>query len=49
MSEQSVTMAGTVYDRTTVYLHRLTAASVAVLWITGRPADWIPDGPANTE
>ena len=50
MSEQSVTMTvtGTVYDSTTILLHWLTAASVAVLWIAGQTADWIPDGPANT-
>ncbi|MCW6513131.1 cytochrome b [Lichenifustis flavocetrariae] len=43
-----MTIARTVYDRTTVYLHWLTAASVAMLWIIGQTADWIPDGPANT-
>jgi cytochrome b561 len=48
MSEPSVTTAGTVYDRTTIALHWVTAASVAILWIIGQTADWIPDGPANT-
>ena len=46
MNEQSRTV--TVYDKTTIVLHWLTAASVAVLWIIGQTADWIPDGPANT-
>ena len=48
MSERSVTMTETVYDRTTIALHWVTAASVVVLWIIGQTADWIPDGPANT-
>ena len=37
------------YDRTTISLHWLTATSVAVLWIIGQTADWIPDGPVNTD
>ncbi len=37
-----------VYDRTTIALHWFTAISVAVLWIIGQTADWIPDGPVNT-
>ncbi len=48
MSEQSVTMTGPVYDRTTIFLHWITALSVVVLWIIGQTADWIPDGPVNT-
>lgn len=48
MSEQSVTMTRTVYDRTSIFLHWAAAASVAVLWIIGQTADWIPDGPVNT-
>ena len=37
------------YDRTTISLHWLTAISVALLWIIGQTADWIPDGPVNTD
>lgn len=37
------------YDRTTVTLHWLTAALVAVLWLLGQTADDFPDGSvANT-
>ena len=48
MQERSARETRTVYDRTTVALHWVTAASVAVLWIIGQTADWIPDGPVNT-
>jgi cytochrome b561 len=37
------------YDRTTISLHWLTAVSVVVLWVIGQTADWIPDGPINTD
>jgi cytochrome b561 len=37
------------YDRTTVALHWVTAALVIVLWIIGQTADWLPDGPLNTD
>ena len=37
------------YDRTTIVLHWTTALLVAVLWIIGQTADWIPDGPVNTD
>jgi cytochrome b561 len=37
------------YDRTTMSLHWITAGLVAVLWIIGQTADWIPDGPLNTD
>jgi len=36
------------YDRTTIALHWLTAASVALLWIIGQTADWAPRGPLRT-
>ena len=37
------------YDRTTITLHWLTAALVAVLWLLGQTADDFPDGSvANT-
>ena len=48
MSDRGAKMTKTVYDRTTIALHWVTAASVVVLWIIGQTADWIPDGPANT-
>jgi cytochrome b561 len=41
-------VADTSYDRTTIALHWTTAALVAVMWIIGQTADWIPDGPVNT-
>lgn len=47
MIERSVKTSGTVYDRTTIALHWVTAVSVAILWIIGQTADWIPHGPAN--
>ena len=31
------------YDRTTIALHWLTAALVAVLWVLGQISDWFPD------
>jgi cytochrome b561 len=40
--------SGGIYDRTTIALHWITAASVVILWIIGQTADWIPDGPVNT-
>jgi cytochrome b561 len=36
------------YDRTTIILHWLTAAFVAVLWISGQTADWLPKGSLRT-
>jgi cytochrome b561 len=48
MKEQSGKVARAVYDRTTIALHWVTAASVVVLWIIGQTADWIPHGAANT-
>ncbi len=37
------------YDRTTIALHWITAASVILLWISGQTADWFPDGTVNTD
>ena len=37
------------YDRTTMSLHWITAGLVVVLWIIGQTADWLPDGPLNTD
>ena len=37
------------YDRTTISLHWITAGLVVVLWIIGQTADWLPDGPLNTD
>ncbi len=37
------------YDRTTIVLHWTTAILVVLLWIIGQTADWIPDGPINTD
>lgn len=48
MIQPEKTRTGVVYDRTTIALHWVTAASVVVLWIIGQTADWIPHGPANT-
>lgn len=48
MSEQTVTITETVYDRTTIALHCVTAASVAILWIIGQTADWLPHGTLKT-
>ncbi len=42
-------MADGSYDRITIALHWSTAALVAVLWVIGQTADWIPDGPLNTD
>jgi cytochrome b561 len=35
------------YDPTTIRLHWATAILVALLWIIGQTADWIPDGRVN--
>lgn len=35
------------YDRTTIALHWATAVLVAVLWIIGQSADWLPRGPVR--
>ncbi len=48
MGELTGVQTGGVYDRTTIALHWTTAVSVAVLWIIGQTADWIPNGPVNT-
>ena len=40
---------GETYDRTTIVLHWTTAILVVLLWIIGQTADWIPDGPVNTD
>ncbi len=37
------------YDRATVVMHWATAALAVLLWIIGQTADWIPDGPLNTD
>jgi cytochrome b561 len=37
------------YDRTTISLHWITAGLVVILWIIGQTADWLPDGPLNTD
>src|SRR5260221_2073042 len=37
------------YDPTTIGLHWATAILVTVLWIIGQTADWLPDGPVNTD
>jgi len=37
------------YDRTTIIMHWSTATLAGVLWIIGQTADWIPDGPVNTD
>ena len=36
------------YDRTTIALHWITAALVAVLWISGQTADWLAKGSLQT-
>jgi cytochrome b561 len=36
------------YDSTTIALHWGVALSVAILWIIGQTADWLPHGAANT-
>ena len=33
------------YDPTTIWLHLLTAALVAILWILGQVTNWLPRGP----
>ena len=33
------------YDSTTIWLHRLTVALVATLWILGQLSNWLPRGP----
>ena len=40
---------GETYDWTTIVLHWTTAILVVLLWIIGQTADWIPDGPVNTD
>lgn len=35
------------YDPATIRLHWATAVLVALLWIIGQTADWIPDGHVN--
>jgi cytochrome b561 len=37
----------TRYDPTTIMLHWFVALSVAVLWIIGQTADFLPHGPLN--
>ena len=37
------------YDRTTIVLHWTIAILVVLLWIIGQTADWIPNGPVNTD
>ncbi len=43
-----MTAATPAYDRTTIALHWATAGLVAMLWVSGQTADWIPDGLVNT-
>jgi cytochrome b561 len=33
------------YDSTTIWLHWLTVALVAILWILGQVTNWLPSGP----
>jgi cytochrome b561 len=35
------------YDRTTVFLHWITAGLVVILWVIGQTADWFPRGPVT--
>jgi cytochrome b561 len=37
------------YDRTTIFLHWITAGLVGILWIIGQTADWFPEGTFNTD
>jgi cytochrome b561 len=36
------------YDSTTIALHWFVAISVALLWVIGQTADWLPHGALNT-
>lgn len=36
------------YDRTTIWLHWATVGLIAVLWVIGQTADWVPRGPLRT-
>ncbi|HEU4661075.1 MAG TPA: cytochrome b/b6 domain-containing protein [Pseudolabrys sp.] len=36
------------YDPTTIWLHWLTVGAIAVLWLIGQTADWVPRGPFRT-
>lgn len=36
------------YDLTTIWLHWTTVGLVAILWLIGQTADWIPSGPVRT-
>jgi cytochrome b561 len=47
--EQRSVATGEIYDRTTIVLHWTTAILVVLLWTIGQTADWIPDGPVNTD
>ncbi len=37
------------YDRTTIFLHWITAGLVGILWIIGQTADWFPEGTFKTD
>ncbi len=37
------------YDRTTIFLHWITAGLVGILWMIGQTADWFPEGALNTD
>jgi cytochrome b561 len=37
-----------IYDQPTMAFHWATVTCVLVLWVSGQTADWIPEGPANT-
>src|ERR1700693_5403637 len=49
LKEQPSVANGETYDRTTIGLHWTTAILVVLLWIIGQTADWIPNGPVNTD
>jgi len=49
VEEQRSGANGGTYDRTTIVLHWTTAILVVLLWTIGQTADWIPDGPVNTD
>jgi len=36
------------YDPTTIWLHWTTVGLIAVLWLIGQTADWMPRGPVRT-
>jgi len=36
------------YDPTTIWLHWTTVGLIAVLWVIGQTADWVPRGPVRT-